>query len=82
VFRAFVRGRHTRNLYRTDYDDALLEAKLGEVRARLDLDGATPAPTAGDRIAFACWSVLAIALFTATAALLLAPIALLVGALL
>jgi hypothetical protein len=82
VFRAFVRGRRTRNLYRTAYDDALLDAKLGEVRARLDLDHAAPEATVGDRVAFAAWSALAIALFTATAALLLAPVALLVGALL
>ena len=81
VFRAFVRGRHTRNLYRTAYDDALLDQKLGEVRARLALGGAEPAPTRGDRIAFAAWSTLAIALFLATLALLLSPIALLVGAL-
>jgi hypothetical protein len=81
VFRAFVRGRHTRNLYRTAYDDALLDQKLGEVRARLALGGAETAPTRGDRIAFAAWSTLAIALFLATLALLLSPIALLVGAL-
>lgn len=82
VFRAFVRGRHTRNLYRTAYDDALLDAKLGEVRARLDLGGGAPVATTGDRIAFAAWSAVAIALFGVTLALLLAPIALLVRAVL
>lgn len=79
VFRAFVRGRHTRNLYRTAYDDALLDARLGEVRARLDLTGEAPAAKLGDRIAFAAWCSVAIALFTVTAALLLAPLALLLG---
>lgn len=59
VWRAFLRGRRTRNLYRTAYDEALLDARLGELRARLGLD-AGPAPAnAGDRAAFAWWSVVA-----------------------
>lgn len=82
VFRAFVRGRHTRNLYRTDYDDALLDAKLGDIRTRLDLDGAAPIASAGDRVAFVAWSSVALALTAGTAAALLAPLFLLVRALL
>ncbi|RIL03425.1 MAG: hypothetical protein DCC71_15305 [Proteobacteria bacterium] len=77
VWRAFVRGRRTRNLYRTAYDDALLEAPLGAVRARLGLDAvpaAPPAASAGDRAAFALWSALAIALALATVAALAAPL--------
>jgi hypothetical protein len=82
VWRAFVRGRHTWNLYRTAYDDALLDARLGAVRARLALE-AEPAPraTLGDRVAFALWAGAAAALSLATLALLLAPIALAVRAL-
>jgi len=82
VFRAFVRGRHTRNLYRTAYDDALLDAALGEVRARLALGAAEPPSTPGDRVAFAAWSALAIALALATLAQLVAPVALLLRAIL
>ena len=73
VWRAFLRGRHTRNLYRTDYDDALLDAPLGEVRARLGLavsQTAPPQATLGDRISFAFWLAIALALAAAT----LAPI--------
>jgi hypothetical protein len=80
VWRAFARGRHTRNLYRTEYDEALLETKLGEVRARLALDADAVAASAGDRVAFAAWSALAAALFAATLAGLLAPVVLLVRA--
>ena len=80
VWRAFVRGRHTRNLYRVAYDDALLDAKLGEVRARLAL-GAEPRATAGDALAFAAWSAVAIALALATLALLAAPFVLVIRAL-
>jgi hypothetical protein len=76
VWRAFVRGRHTQNLYRDAYDEALLDARLGAVRARLGLEAPRPAlaATAGDRVAFAFWFSLAVALFVATSALLLAPL--------
>ncbi len=60
VYRAFIRGRHTRNLYDRPFDDALLEQPLGELRAQLgffhDQDHrATPR----DRLAFALWVTLA-----------------------
>jgi hypothetical protein len=38
TWRAFLRGRRTRNLYRTPYNDALLARRVGEVRAELGLD--------------------------------------------
>lgn len=74
VWRAFLRGRHTRNLYRTAYDDALLDARLGELRAQLGLAArsAPPAATAADRIAFASWLVIALALAAVTLAPLVA----------
>jgi hypothetical protein len=37
VWRAFLRGRASKNLYRTSFDDTLLAATVGEVRARLGL---------------------------------------------
>jgi len=40
VARAFARGRRTRNLYRGEYDEAMLDRTVGEVRAEL---GLTPA---------------------------------------
>lgn len=80
VWRAFLRGRHTKNLYHDEYGEALLDARLGAVRARLDLAGAAPAASVGDRIAFAAWSAASVALSLATVALLLAPIVLLVRA--
>lgn len=73
VWRAFVRGRHTRNLYRTAYDDALLETKLGELRARLALEAGAVDATFGDRFAFAAWAAVSTALSLATVGLALAP---------
>ena len=62
LWRAFVHGRHTRNLYRATFDDALLDRRLGDVRRELGLAGPPAAATAGDRIAFAGWSVAGLAL--------------------
>lgn len=42
VWRAFVRGRHSGNLYRARFDDALLDRRLGDVRRELRL--AEPGP--------------------------------------
>jgi hypothetical protein len=69
VWEAFLRGRRTRNLYTSAFDDALLDARLGEVRKRLGLDGALAPAAASDRIAFAIWAMVSIALAVATIAL-------------
>jgi hypothetical protein len=74
TFRAFVRGRRTRNLYGLAYDEALLAARVGEVRARLGLDAAPGAATAADRAAFAAWAAASLALAAATLAALPAAI--------
>ncbi|MCI0570854.1 MAG: hypothetical protein L0Y66_08890 [Myxococcaceae bacterium] len=52
TFRAFVRGRHSRNLYRSTYDDALLARTVGEVRRELGLDIPPPHATGSDVAAF------------------------------
>ena len=79
VFRAFVRGRHTGNLYRGVWDESLLETRVGELRARLRLTGPAAEPTAVDRAAFLGWTLAASLLSLATLTLLLAPIALAVS---
>ena len=45
IFRAFVRGRHTRNLYAERFDDALLATSVGALRKRLELASPLPAAT-------------------------------------
>jgi hypothetical protein len=49
TWRAFVRGRRTRNLYRVRYDDALLSRSVGDLRRELLLDGTT-APARGSDV--------------------------------
>ena len=65
--RAFVRGRHSTNLYGGEIDADLLAADVGTLRSRLALDGAIPPASAGDKLAFARFiaKVLAIQLMIA-----------------
>jgi len=81
TWRAFLRGRHSRSLYHAAWDERLLDASVGALRARLRLDVPAPAPSATDRAAFAFWLVPALALVLATLALLAAPLLLLLRAL-
>lgn len=55
TFRAFVRGRHSRNLYREGFRDSLLDISVAELRKRVGTDVATPAATLQDKVAFAAW---------------------------
>ena len=78
VYRAFMRGRRSRNLYRLTFSDELLARKVGDVRRELDLDK-TPAPPApADRKAFIFWSLASAATFAGTWAVVLLPAAALV----
>ncbi|PRQ10157.1 hypothetical protein [Enhygromyxa salina] len=53
---AFIRGCHTRNLYDRDFNDILLNRRVGELRAELGLERDSLeqplAATIGDRLAF------------------------------
>ena len=78
VWRAFVRGRRSRNLYREPWSEALLEPRVGELRARLGLSDAAAASQparAGERAAFAGWCAASAALALLTLAVTLAPLA-------
>jgi hypothetical protein len=79
IWRAFVRGRHTRNLYGEAFDDALLASSVAALRARLGLAGAEPAATAANRAAFAATCLAAFAVLLLQAAPLVALVALLLG---
>ncbi len=66
AFRAFVRGRHSENLYKTagEWSEALLELRVGELRAKLGLDDVPPPATTTDVAAFALWVIASIAYAT------------------
>ena len=73
LFRAFLRGRHSHNLYDARFDDPLLDERVHAVRARLGLDHGELRATAGDRWLFAACSLLAVTTLLAQLALLAAP---------
>jgi hypothetical protein len=70
VWRAFVRGRHSGNLYHRngELDAAVLDRSVGEMRHRLGLDQPAARPRGVDAVAFAAW-------VAASTAVALAPLA-------
>jgi hypothetical protein len=73
VYRAFVRGRHSTNLYGEVWDESLLTRRVGEVRRRLKLDVEESRPTGDDRVAFVKWGAASVAAYVATGAVMFAP---------
>ncbi len=71
TFRAFIRGRHARTLYRDGWSDDLLSLSVAQLKARVRTNE-FPRATLRDVIAFAFWC----ALFATPPALLVAILAL------
>jgi hypothetical protein len=69
VFRAFVRGRHTRNLYRVEGEvrEATLRRSVGDLRGALGLARPVPAANVADVAVFSAFAV-------ASALMLLSPL--------
>ncbi len=60
VFRAFVRGRRTRNLYHEGWRDAFLDETIGRMRRRLELVQTTPRARLSDIGLYLVWVMMAI----------------------
>ncbi len=65
VYRAFVRGRHSRNLYDGPLGEPILRESVGELRAQLGLDVPVPSATTTDKLAFARFVATVVAFQTA-----------------
>lgn len=76
LFRAWVRGRRSRNFYhgRTEVDDALLARPVRDVRSEMGLDDPPSRATLADAATFAVASVLATAFVLAPTAAVVALI--------
>ncbi len=61
IFRAFIRGRHSRTLYHEPFDPALLDQTVGALRRQLHLDDRPTPATRRDLMAFAAWSTAVVA---------------------
>jgi hypothetical protein len=60
TYRAFIRGRHSRNLYPTVFREAMLEERVGSMRDELSIASETPRGTTTDQMMFAIWSTIAV----------------------
>jgi hypothetical protein len=60
TYRAFIRGRHSRNLYPTVFREEMLEERVGSMRDELSIQSDTPRATLMDRTMFALWSCVAV----------------------
>jgi hypothetical protein len=58
MLRAFVRGRHSKNLYGEGFDALRLSQRVGDLRHELGLDAPEPRATLLDVLAFAGWVLL------------------------
>jgi hypothetical protein len=68
LWRAFVRGRHSANLYGGEFSDELLDNTVGDFRVRLRVDGKHE-PRVADGLAFALWIGIGIYLLAWTVAI-------------
>ncbi|HVF56241.1 MAG TPA: hypothetical protein VM934_08820 [Pyrinomonadaceae bacterium] len=74
VYRAFLRGRQSSNLFTRVWGEELLERRVGEVRRELSLDKATKPATLADKVSFVLWAAVAVATYLAVAAVMLSPL--------
>src|SRR4030095_8712181 len=75
VYQAFLRGRHSTNLYRLDFNDKLLTLNVGATRRALRLNHASPASSGLDRGTFLGWSAVSILTTLGSGAIIITPFA-------
>lgn len=82
MWHAFYRGRCSDNLYEHEFRESMLDENVGDLRKRLGLAGIPTDVGPADVLTFLGWSMAGLAALGAGVALLLAPVVLLVRALL
>ncbi|MEJ7623305.1 MAG: hypothetical protein WKF34_04885 [Pyrinomonadaceae bacterium] len=76
VYRAFMRGRGTTNLFAIEFSDELLDNRVGEFRQKLWLDRPVPTPSLLDYAAFIFWIAIGLVVSLTAVLLVVAPLAL------
>ena len=74
TWRAWVRGRHSRNLYPEGFSDGVLRESVAGLRQRLGLDAPAPAPRASDYASYVVWGALALVDAALTLGILALPL--------
>ncbi|MDQ3755098.1 MAG: hypothetical protein M3371_10240 [Acidobacteriota bacterium] len=60
VYQAFLRGRHSANLYHLPFNDELLSSRVGDLRQQLNLDEPLRPASLADNTAFILWSLMSV----------------------
>ena len=74
IYRAFMRGRYTKNLYQEEFTEGLLSPTVGNLRQRLRLTAPLPQPTLSDHIAFVGWAGTSVLTLVLSLVVVLVPI--------
>ncbi|MBA3322125.1 MAG: hypothetical protein H0T45_11860 [Pyrinomonadaceae bacterium] len=60
VYKAFLRGKHSANLYHLPFNDELLSSRVGYLRQQLNLDEPLRPASLADNTAFILWSLISV----------------------
>ncbi|HEX8267245.1 MAG TPA: hypothetical protein VF596_17730 [Pyrinomonadaceae bacterium] len=74
VYKAFLRGRRSSNLYHLRFDDELLSRRVGQLRQQLSLDKPSEPPTFIDNIVFVVWAIVSVVTLLGIIGIALSPL--------
>jgi small-conductance mechanosensitive channel len=74
VYKAFMRGRQSSNLYHLRFDDELLSQRVGQLRQQLSLDKTSEPPTFIDNIVFVFWAIVSVIALLGMIGIALSPL--------
>lgn len=78
TYNAFIRGRHSKNLYRKVFDDELLSRQVGTMRNDLNLGEHIVHATRRDKLDFVAWSSVSILTDLLTGLVFITPLIVLI----
>ena len=74
VYKAFLRGRQSSNLYHMRFGDELLSQRVGQLRQQLSLDKTGEPPVFIDNIAFVVWAIVSVITLLGMIGIVLLPL--------
>jgi hypothetical protein len=74
IYKAFLRGRQSANLYHLPFDDELLSSKVGDLRRRLNLNEPLGPASQIDNTAFVFWALIGVVTLLVIIGLVFAPL--------
>jgi hypothetical protein len=74
VYKAFLRGRQSANLYHLPFNDELLSSRVGDLRQQLKLDEPLRPVSFADNAAFILWSFISVVTLLSIIGIVFAPL--------